>query len=311
MILGLQFLAVVFALIMVYFAYVNFKRREINRIEVAVWVVAWSGSIIMGLFPDTLRNIAETFFISRLLDLLIMGGFVLVVVMVSLAYVRTRRLEKKLEDLVRKEARKNPEIISWESKKDKGQVDAINKGLSKATGDIVTYINADDVYKKGALLEVGRYFAKHPKTFWVAGKGEIIDLKGKVISSLVTNYKNFLLSQNRYELLLMVNYLMQPSVFISKKAFHKYGPLIGTEIGVMEYDLWLKIGEDEMPEIMDSTLSSFRIYQGSISTKNFKKMLLSDEKTAEKYTQNPLILLLHYLHNVGRAVAAEFFNKNV
>jgi len=107
MILGLQFLAVVFALIMVYFAYVNFKRREINRIEVAVWVVAWSGAIIMVLFPDTLRNIAETFFISRLLDLLIMGGFVLVVVMVSLAYVRTRRLEKKLEDLVRKEAIKN------------------------------------------------------------------------------------------------------------------------------------------------------------------------------------------------------------
>ena len=214
-------------------------------------------------------------------------------------------------EIIKKYASKFPKIIFWESNKDKGQTEAINKGLEKATGEIFTYLNADDVYRKGALLKVGTYFARHPRALWVAGRGETVDKKGRIIFSLVTNYKNFLLSQNRYELLLMVNYLMQPSVFISKKAFHKYGPLIGTEIGVMEYDLWLKIGEDEMPEIMDSTLSSFRIYQGSISTKNFKKMLLSDEKTAEKYTQNPLILLLHYLHNVGRTVAAEFFNKNV
>lgn len=107
MILGLQFLAVVFALVMIYFAYVNFKRGEIGKIEISVWVVAWVGAIVIVLFPDTLRNIAETFFISRLLDLLIMGGFVLVIVMVSLAYIRTKRIEKKLENLVRKEAIKN------------------------------------------------------------------------------------------------------------------------------------------------------------------------------------------------------------
>lgn len=115
MILGLQFLAVLFALVMIYFAYVNFKRREISKIEIFIWVIAWVGAIVMVLFPDTLRGIAETFFISRLLDLLIMGGFVLVIVMVSLAYVRTRRIEKKLEDLVRKEAIKNLKKAKKES----------------------------------------------------------------------------------------------------------------------------------------------------------------------------------------------------
>lgn len=104
MILGLQFLAVVFALIMIYFAYVNFKRREINKLEITFWTLAWSGAMVMVLFPDTLRNFAETFFISRLLDLLILGGFVMVITMVALAYIRTRRIEKKLEDLIRKDA---------------------------------------------------------------------------------------------------------------------------------------------------------------------------------------------------------------
>lgn len=106
MILGLQLIATIFALIMIYFAYVNFRRREINRVEMGLWLVAWGGALIIILFPDSLRKVAQTFFISRLLDLLILGGFVLVIVMVSMTYMRTRRTERKLEELIRKEALK-------------------------------------------------------------------------------------------------------------------------------------------------------------------------------------------------------------
>jgi|SRR3972149_12175310 len=211
------------------------------------------------------------------------------------------------QEIIKRYAKKYSKIISWESKKDKGQIDAINKGLSKATGEVVTYINADDVYKKGALLEIGRYFAKHPKTFWIAGKGEMIDEQGKVISSFVTDYKNFLLFKSKYDILLTVNYLMQPSVFLSKGTYQKYGPFTGIKKGVMEYDLWLKLGKKQMPKVINMTLSSFRIYKGSISTKEFKKILFADEQIAEKYTQNPLILLLHYLHNIGRVAIVNFF----
>jgi hypothetical protein len=106
MIFGLQLLAVIFALVMIYFAYVNFKRKEINRAEITFWVLAWTGAIIIVLFPDTLREFVQQFFVSRLLDVLIMGGFILVISMVAIAYIRTRRIEKKLEDLIRKEALK-------------------------------------------------------------------------------------------------------------------------------------------------------------------------------------------------------------
>ena len=106
MILGLQFIAVVFALVMIYFAYVNFRKREINKVEIAIWVLAWSAAIVMVLFPDTLRDFAQAFLISRLLDLMILGGFVLVIIMVAMAYMRTRRIEKKLEEFIRREALK-------------------------------------------------------------------------------------------------------------------------------------------------------------------------------------------------------------
>src|SRR3989344_6128176 len=104
MILGLQLLAVIFALIMVYFAYVTFRRSELNRVELTIWTSAWVLATFMILFPDTLRNFAQRFFISRLLDLLIMGGFVLVISMVAIAYIKTKRIEKKIEEFIRKEA---------------------------------------------------------------------------------------------------------------------------------------------------------------------------------------------------------------
>src|SRR4030067_1826855 len=114
MIFGLQILAVVFALVMIYFAYVNFKRKEINRVELSIWVSAWGAASFMVLFPDTLRAFAQTFFISRLLDLLVLGGFVLVITMVAIAYVRTKRIEKKLERFIRQEALKG--LINSKSK---------------------------------------------------------------------------------------------------------------------------------------------------------------------------------------------------
>lgn len=107
MILGLQFIAVSFSGVMIYFAYVNYRKTEINRVEFITWFVAWAVAMVIVIFPDTLRKVAQTFFISRLLDLLIAGGFLLVIIMVSVAYLRTKRIEKKLEDLVRKEALKD------------------------------------------------------------------------------------------------------------------------------------------------------------------------------------------------------------
>jgi glycosyltransferase involved in cell wall biosynthesis len=208
--------------------------------------------------------------------------------------------------IIKKYAERYPKQMIWESKKDKGQTDAINRGLRRARGDVLSYINADDVYKKGALLIIGRYFAKHPGTLWLAGKGEMIDKEGKIISSWATDYKNYLLSLNNYQLLLMVNYLMQPSVFLSREAYQKYGPFLGKK-NVMEYELWLKLGLKEMPKLIDSYLSSFRLYKESISMSQFKRVLLEDERIVRKYTDNPVLIGLHWLHNITRAVIANIW----
>ncbi len=205
-------------------------------------------------------------------------------------------------EIIKKYAKKYPEIIQWESKKDRGQTDAINKGLKKAAGEILTFINADDVYERGALNKVSKYFGKHPDTLWLAGKGRLIDENGREKSKWVTTYKNILLKLNRHVLLLMVNYLEQPSVFLSRKAYKRHGLFTGTREYVMEYDLWLKLGEAEMPKVLNSYLSSFRLSKGNISTTQYDGVLKTDLEIVKKYTANKILLFLHKLHNLGRVV---------
>lgn len=209
-------------------------------------------------------------------------------------------------EVIKRFARKYPRLFKWESKKDGGQVDAINKGLEKASGDLLAFINADDVYKKEALLEIGKEFQQHTEALWLAGYGDIINSKGMVISPAVTNYKNLLIRINKFPLLLIVNYLTQPSTFISREAYRKLGPFSGTKNYVMEYDLWLKLGKTCMPFVIKKTLSSFRLTDDNISSTAAKQLLKIDNSLAEKYTNNSLFLVLHKLHNLGRIFLLNF-----
>jgi hypothetical protein len=103
MILGLQIIAIIFALILIYFALLHYKRNELSRDEIVFWVTIWIAVILIIIFPEFLRQLALNFFITRLFDLLVVGAFILLISMVSTLYVKTKRLENKLERIIRKD----------------------------------------------------------------------------------------------------------------------------------------------------------------------------------------------------------------
>jgi glycosyltransferase involved in cell wall biosynthesis len=190
--------------------------------------------------------------------------------------------------------------IIWETKKDKGQLDAINIGLKKATGDILTFINADDCYEPEALNLISKAYLKNTNALWFAGQGAVINAKGQEIAKLITWYKNFLLSINHKSLILILNYFIQPSVFITKEAYIKCGPFTGTPDFVTEYDLWLKLGKISMPIVINKNISKFRIEKNTKTKMMYKKLLIEDERIVKKYTNNIFILIFHRLNNLGR-----------
>lgn len=106
MIAGLQITGILFSLFMIYFALLHYKKGQLNGMEISSWIAIWVGVILIVIFPEVIRVYAASFAISRVLDLLIGGAFVVLFVMVSSAYIRVNKLEKRIEDLVRKLALK-------------------------------------------------------------------------------------------------------------------------------------------------------------------------------------------------------------
>ncbi len=60
-------------------------------------------------------------------------------------------------------------LAYWVSERDEGQAHAINKGLQRATGDIVAFVNSDDTYLPGALQAVSDHFQRNPQCQWLCG----------------------------------------------------------------------------------------------------------------------------------------------
>lgn len=106
MIIGLQIIALIFAFSMIYFVVLHFKRGEISKSEIISWIIMWAAAIVIIVFPELLRKFASTFLVTRVFDLMVIAGFILVISLVTSSYIRTKKLEKKLEDMVRREALK-------------------------------------------------------------------------------------------------------------------------------------------------------------------------------------------------------------
>lgn len=69
-------------------------------------------------------------------------------------------------------------LAYWVSEKDAGQAHAINKGLARATGNIVAFLNSDDLYLPGALRAVGEHFRRHPACAWLCGDTDLFGSAG-------------------------------------------------------------------------------------------------------------------------------------
>jgi glycosyltransferase involved in cell wall biosynthesis len=83
----------------------------------------------------------------------------------------------------------------WVSEKDKGHADALNKGFSRATGEILAWLNSDDIYFPNAISEVVAVLTSHPEVGMVYGDAELIDDAGMTVGqfgSKQTSYRKML-----------------------------------------------------------------------------------------------------------------------
>lgn len=100
----IQFLGVTFGLGMMYFTFVKFKRRELSRMELMVWFTGWIILAIIALFPFALDRIIAPLHFYRRLDFFVVLGFFVLLGLSFFNYSTLKKMEKKVEVFVRREA---------------------------------------------------------------------------------------------------------------------------------------------------------------------------------------------------------------
>jgi GT2 family glycosyltransferase len=126
------------------------------------------------------------------------------------------------------------QLSSWQSVKDHGQSHAINMGLERTSGDIMAYLNSDDILLPGSLDYVAKYFEQHPEVDVVYGDRLLIDEEDRVI-----NY--WVLPEHDAGAIAWADFIPQETMFWRRSAWNTIGGKVDESFHfAMDWDMILR-----------------------------------------------------------------------
>ncbi len=169
-------------------------------------------------------------------------------------------------------------LAYWHSEPDNGQYDALNKGFEKSTGEILTWINSDDLLTPLSLFTVASIFAQYKDVNWVMGRGSVLKKYEKmpqIESVIFWNREKYL-----YE---TYKYIQQEGTFWRRNLYEKAGGYISTDYKLAsDLELWVRFFRYAKLFSLNIPLGIFRFHEEQRSDK-FRKIY---ENEAEQIIEN-------------------------
>jgi glycosyltransferase involved in cell wall biosynthesis len=159
-------------------------------------------------------------------------------------------------DIIKKYANK---LAYWVSEPDKGIYDALQKGLNKCTGEIMAWINSDDMYHANAFFSVAEIFSNYPKIAWLRGASTTYDEQGRTVN--VSKGRMF----SKYEFYAGdFKWIQQESVFWRRSLWQKSGQSLAVKYKyAADLALWMIFFKYENLYVCDALFGGFRARSGN------------------------------------------------
>jgi glycosyltransferase involved in cell wall biosynthesis len=179
--------------------------------------------------------------------------------------------------------------LTFISERDRGQSDAINKGWRRAKGDILAWLNADDIYAPNAVEHAVTYLVNHPDTLWVYGCANFVDEHGQP-----NNYRYPIFDWNYEKLATFGCYIVQPTVFLRRQVIDTFGYIDETLHFGMDYEYWLRIGKQYPPAFVPNIRVTVKIFQDTKSRSGGYKRLQEISAMLARYGYADLPSTMHH-----------------
>jgi glycosyltransferase involved in cell wall biosynthesis len=145
--------------------------------------------------------------------------------------------------------------LRWVSQAGSGQTAAINPGWQLTSGEVIAWINSDDIYAPGALRKVGEYFQNHAEVDIIYGDCDMIDADGRYLKVYPTQPFDFVKLVRA-----TINFIPQPATFLRRSVIEKTGPLDESLSYVMDFDYWLRAGLQHDIRYLPEKLAALRLH---------------------------------------------------
>lgn len=190
--------------------------------------------------------------------------------------------------------------LTWVSEKDRGQAHAINKGWTRARGDILAWLNSDDIYLPGAVSKAVAFLQDHPECGAVYGEGYHIGEEGQIIERYPTEAFN-------RQRLIETCYICQPTVFIRKGVIEKIGSLDESLHYCMDYDLWFRFAKEFDFGYIPDFLACTRFYP---ETKTLGKKVQVHREILEMVYRHHHSVPPSWVYGYGHAFWERYFDRS-
>jgi glycosyltransferase involved in cell wall biosynthesis len=146
-------------------------------------------------------------------------------------------------------------LAHWSSEPDSGQTDAINKGFARARGEILAWLNSDDLYHPAAVREAVEFLERHPEIGMVYGDVDYLDEGGVVVGRFPARQTSLPRLRRGYV------HIPQQAAFFRASLWRLVGPLDPSFYFAMDYDLWVRIAALSPLAYHRRTWAGFRLHR--------------------------------------------------